>query len=90
MEEDKNQLFFYRVAMIQKFKNFVSYLVPFVKNRASEFNGTLKIMLVNGKKVLNTRDANYSYGSLHRIMRFALKETGFHGQEDILLLGLGA
>lgn len=46
-------------------------------------------MLVNGKKILNTKDANYSFGSLHRIMRFALTQTKFESRDDILLLGLG-
>jgi len=72
--------------MFKKLKNFISYISPFVTNRASEYNGNLKIMLVNGKKVLNTKDANYSFASLHRIMRFALTQTGFNSQEDILLL----
>lgn len=67
-------------------KNLISYISPFVTNRASEYSGNLKIMLVNGKKILNTRDANYSYGSLHRIMRFAISEIAFSTPEDILLL----
>lgn len=56
------------------------------------YSGNMKIMLINGKKILNTPndEANYSYGSLHRIMRFALQETAFASSEDILLLGLGA
>jgi len=75
--------------MLKKLKIFLSYISPFVTNRASEYNGNLKIMLVNGKKVLNTKDANYSFASLHRIMRFALTQTGFDSREDILLLWLG-
>jgi hypothetical protein len=67
-------------------KNLLSYILPFVSSRESKFNGSLKVMIVNGKKILNTQNANYSFGSLHRIMRFALTETAFHGGEDILLL----
>ena len=58
-------------------KNLLSYISPFVSNRESEFNGNLKVMLVNGKKILNTQNANYSFGSLHRIMRFALEARNF-------------
>ena len=67
-------------------KKFLSYFYPFVSNRASLYNGTLKVVFVNGKKILNTRDANYSFGSLHRIMRFALGKVALDSQEDILLL----
>lgn len=67
-------------------KNLLSYILPFVTHKQSEYNGNLNIMLVNGKKLLNTQDANYSFGSLHRIMRFALGEIAYTGQEDILLL----
>lgn len=74
------------------FKNLLSYLVPFVtKRKATMYSGNMKIMLVNGKKVLNTPndEANYSFGSLHRIMRFALQQSAFDSRDDILLLGLG-
>ncbi len=70
-------------------KNVLSYIFPFVSNRQSEHNGNLKIMFVNGKKILNTKDANYSFGSLHRIMRFALTQIDYTRTDDILLLWLG-
>lgn len=72
-------------------KNLLSYIIPFVTRRKTVYSGNMKIMFVNGKKVLNTPndEANYSFGSLHRIMRFALQESAFNSQEDILLLGLG-
>lgn len=44
---------------------------------------------MNGKKMLNTDHANYSFGSLHRIMRFALGKIVLASDENILLLGLG-
>lgn len=68
----------------------LSYFFAIVSTIRSVYNGDLRIVLFRGKKKLNTRDANYSYGSLHRIMRFALREADFRGSEDILLLGLGA
>jgi hypothetical protein len=75
--------------MLKKIKNLLSYISPFVVNRVSKYNGNMKIMLRNGKKILNTKDANYSFGSLHRIMRFALGQVTLAPEENILLLGLG-
>lgn len=69
--------------MLQK---ILSYLYPFVTSRNSLYNGTLRVILVDGKKILNTDHANYSFGSLHRIMRFALKKVAPGVDQDILLL----
>lgn len=71
------------------FQKILSYLYPFVTNRTSIHNGKLRVILVDGKKLLNTDHANYSFGSLHRIMRFALKKVALKSEEDILLLWLG-
>ena len=71
-------------------KKIVSFLYPFVTKIKSLHSGTLRIILVDGKKMLNTDNANYSFGSLHRIMRFALKKVELDADENILLLGLGA
>lgn len=40
--------------------------------------------------MLNTKNANYSFGALHDVMQFALREAALKGDEHILLLGLGA
>ncbi|MDD2917056.1 MAG: fused MFS/spermidine synthase [Candidatus Gracilibacteria bacterium] len=77
--------------MLQRLKTFLSYIFPFVTRKSTMYSGNMKIKFMNGKKVLNTPndEANYSYGSLHRIMRFALREMNFSSPDDILLLGLG-
>ncbi len=59
-------------------------------SRESLYNGTLYTIYRDGKKLLNTKNANYSFGSLQRIMRFAFKKADYSGDGDILLLGLGA
>ena len=75
------------------FKILLSYFYPLKeKTFLSPVNGTLEIYWERGKKVLNTKDANYSYGSLHTIFQKALKEIKF-GQksiENVLILGFGA
>ena len=76
-------------SLLSSFKKFASHFHPILDSRQSTYNGTLLVGYVNGKKILNTQNANYSFGSLHRIMRFALAEVSCPETEDILLLGLG-
>jgi hypothetical protein len=54
------------------FKKILSYIFYFEQSRISLHNGKVRVILREGKKILNTDHANYSFGSLHRIMRFAL------------------
>lgn len=54
------------------FKKILSYIYNFEKSKISLYNGKVRVILRDGKKILNTDHANYSFGSLHRIMRFAL------------------
>ncbi len=74
------------------FKPLFSYFLPLrLKNYPSELNGNLEINLVNGKKVLDTRSSNYSFGSLQRILERGLKAIHFDQRyKNILVLGMGA
>ncbi len=67
----------------------LSYLYPITKKVKSEINGTLEITWYNGKKHLNSKNANYSYGSLQRILRFGLEKLDLKNVNSILILGLG-
>lgn len=68
----------------------LSYLYPITKKVHSNISGTLEITWYNGKKHLNTKNANYSYGSLQRILKFGLEKIDLKNVNSILLLGLGA
>lgn len=70
-------------------KRLISYVFPFTKKVKSEFNGTLEITMMNGKKVLDTEHVNYSYGSLQRVLKFALQHVELEEMNHILVLGLG-
>lgn len=70
-------------------KKYISYLYPLFTIKKSRHNGLLRVGYMDGKKVINTKNANYSFGSLHRIMTFALGEIAYTGKDDILLLWLG-
>jgi|SRR5690554_2449183 len=71
-------------------KKFLSYIWPTTKRVESSVNGTLEVTWINGKKVVDTKNANYSYGSLQRILKFGLSKTNVSSASNILILGLGA
>lgn len=73
-------------------KQLFSYFLPLrLKNYPSELNGNLEINLVNGKKVLDTKSSNYSFGSLQRILEHGLEALHFDQRfKNILVLGMGA
>ena len=70
-------------------KNFLSYLWPDTKRFSSEINGILEVTYINGKKVLDTENANYSYGSLQKILEFGLTKVDLKTIENVLVLGMG-
>lgn len=72
---------------------YLSYIIRFVVEESSSIhNDKLIVAIQDGKYVLNTQNANYSFGSLHRVFQKAfkiikLKERNF---SSCLLLGGGA
>jgi len=78
---------------LKSLHKYLSYLVRFVvEDSSSLHNDKLIVAIQDGKYVLNTQNANYSFGSLHRVFQKAfkiinLKERNF---SSCLLLGGGA
>ena len=72
-------------------KKLLSYIIPLTKKRISDFSGTLEITLINGNKVLDSVNANYSYGSLQQILEYGITkaEINFENIGQLLILGLG-
>jgi len=70
----------------------LSYIFPInLYKTDSEISGGLEISLHNGKMLLDSQNANYSYGSLQRILRFGLQKIGFKKiccMQNILILGV--
>ncbi len=75
--------------MVQK---FLSYFIPIsIKKFNSEISKSLEVTWNNGELVLDSKNTNYSYGSLQRILRKGLKFIGFErikNFENILVLGV--
>lgn len=67
----------------------LSYIYPITKKVESKYSGTLEITWHNGNKHLNTKNANYSYGSLQKILKFGLQKIDLNNCKDILILGMG-
>lgn len=67
----------------------LSYLYPLTKRFKSEYSGELELTVINGRKVLDTKHVNYSYGSLQRVLNFSLDHVDFNHIDNVLVLGLG-
>lgn len=70
-------------------KKFLSYFWPQTKKVPSRYNGTLEITWTNARKILDSANANYSYGSLQRVMEKSLERIDLRRVGQVLLLGLG-
>lgn len=55
----------------------------------SAYSGPLEVTWFEGRKVLNSANANYSYGPLHRVLRYGLLFTEPAAAGNVLVLGLG-
>lgn len=75
-------------------KRILSYIFPItLLRKSSTVSGPLSVTLLSGKRLLNTPNTDYSFGSLQRILRFGLQKIGFERiqkQKNILVLGLAA
>jgi spermidine synthase len=72
-------------------KKLLSYLLPITEKKIqSMHHGELEIVWDNGKKMLDTKLSNYSYGSLQRVLLKALEAVQFHNKtQPVLILGMG-
>ncbi|MDY7395916.1 methyltransferase domain-containing protein [Aureibaculum sp. 2210JD6-5] len=70
-------------------RKLLSYIYPITKKITSKHNGELEITWYNGKKHLNSKNANYSYGSLQKILKIGLQKIDLKNCKEILILGMG-
>ena len=78
---------------IKLLDNILSYLYPItVETCNSTWNPVLEILLSNGKYLLNSANANYSYGSLHSLFEktFRKLKLDWTTINNVLILGYGA
>lgn len=70
-------------------RHLLSHLMPLTRRVPTAYSGTVEVTLYQGYKVLNTAHANYSYGSLQRVLRYGLQFTPSDPAGPVLVLGLG-
>lgn len=73
-------------------KKLLSYFVPInIHQKKSKINNNLEVTWNNGQLVLDSKNTNFSYGSLQRVLKKGLEAIGFEqirGFKNILVLGV--
>ncbi|MBS7786630.1 fused MFS/spermidine synthase [Flavobacterium sp. CYK-55] len=73
-------------------KRLLSYIVPIrIHQKKSSVSKNLEVTWANGQLVLDSKNTNYSYGSLQRVLRKGLKKIGFdniRNMQEVLILGV--
>jgi spermidine synthase len=73
-------------------KKILSYFIPIkIHTVKSAINKSIEVTWANGELVMDSKNANYSYGSLQRILKLGLKTIGFDkivAMEHVLVLGV--
>lgn len=78
---------------MKRIKNIISFLYPLmIEARNGQVTNYLEVIKSNGKYVLNSLDANYSFGGVHIIFdklfqRINIRKYDF---KNVLILGMGA
>ena len=72
-------------------------MLPFfpkiIYKTTTEINNILEVCYINGKLVLDSKNTNYSYGNLQKVLRKGLQKIGkekINQFENTLILGVGA
>lgn len=61
-----------------------------MKKIESKFNGTLEVGMYKGRKVLDSENANYSFGAAQGVWNETLAQIDLAQVKSVLLFGLGA
>ncbi|MCF8254872.1 MAG: spermine synthase [Bacteroidia bacterium] len=71
-------------------RNILRFFIPKTRKISTEKNGFLELITLHGKTLLDSENANYSYGSLQKILSFGLHKLEWKQPQNVLVLGLGA
>ncbi|RSK37117.1 spermidine synthase [Hymenobacter metallilatus] len=76
--------------LLTSLHNWISYALPLARRVPSRYSPGLVVRQYQGRKVLDTRFANYSYGPLQQVLRYALLHVGAGSPAaPVLVLGMG-
>lgn len=78
---------------VMNLKRLLSYIIPInIYQTKSGINKNLEVTWNNGQLVLDSKNTNFSYGSLQRVMRIGLNTIGknnIQNYHNVLILGVG-
>jgi spermidine synthase len=79
-----------RAGLLRRAQSFLARQI--IESRSTEHNPVLEVVIVHGHCVLNARNVNYSFGTLHRVFEDAFEKLHLETKRlnDVLLLGCGA
>jgi spermidine synthase len=81
---------------VRKIRNRIAQVLSFlypitIETYSSSISGVIELTYEYGRLVVNTSEANYSHGSLHKVFRSAMRQMKFTDQPaKVLILGFGA
>ncbi|WP_421753203.1 spermidine synthase [Croceimicrobium sp.] len=75
--------------MKKNWRYWLSFLWPLRKSYSSELSGRLELNYIDGQVMLDSPEANYSFGSLQEILERGLEHIDLTSVQRVLLLGLG-
>lgn len=70
-------------------RKILSFLFPVTRRIKTPRNGVLEVTWSGGRKYLDSENANYSYGSLQRILEIGIRKIPVQQDWNVLLLGMG-
>jgi spermidine synthase len=76
-------------SMRLKILRLISYYFPISKKIPSVHSGLLELKFVDGKMLLDSPYSSHSYGTLQKVLEFALRHIELSNIQTVLLLGLG-
>lgn len=74
----------------ETWRKWLSYILPQTRYIESSLNGKLEVGWIEGKKVLDSKYTNYSYGPLQEVLEYGLDKISLASVESALILGMGA
>jgi spermidine synthase len=88
----KNKIIFTITNKFMMIKRLLSYLIPIkIYETPSDISSNLEITWNNGKLVLDSKNTNYSYGSLEKVLKKGMQHIGYSTLKNVkstLLLGV--
>jgi spermidine synthase len=72
-----------------KILRLISYYFPISKKIPSVHSGLLELKFVDGRMLLDSPYSSHSYGTLQKVLEFALRHIDLSSIQTVLLLGLG-